>query len=333
MPRLDIATSDWHKLVKPVIPHVASDRDAPDLAVIRVELDRWALYGIATDRYTLAAERHQLTPVNRGHGQPEPVHVKLSDAKASLALFGYSKDADPPLQVTIDTVAVPVVAVGRSTTIRRLAITLETGDGTRLVMHDQRDPSADPLASWRDRLRIPLQRTTPAMAPALNLSATQLARWSAACRGAERLAVFTGARGDELVLVAVEDHFLAVWKPMSYLESPAAMLAASPWHAELVGQVDERPGRFDKVYGLAGAITGHTEVEQPDELGTTSMFQQPAKPEPEHELGPWITATYVGKCEGCESVIDEGDTIRADGQGGWLCGECGDTDSEAKDGE
>lgn len=315
MPRLDIATSDWHKLVKPVIPHVASDRDAPDLAVIRVELDRWALYGIATDRYTLAAERHQLTPANRGHGQPEPVHVKLSDAKASLALFGYSKDADPPLQVTIDTVAVPVVAVGRSTTIRRLAITLETGDGTRLVMHDQRDPSADPLASWRDRLRIPLQRTTPAMAPALNLSATQLARWSAACRGAERLAVFTGARGDELVLVAVEDHFLAVWKPQSYLESPAAMLAASPWHAELVGDLaDARP---------AG-------VEQPDELGTSSLFKQPPAPDVESALGPWITAGYGSDCNGCGGHIDEGDRIRANGEAGWLCDECG---QEAEDSE
>jgi predicted RNA-binding Zn-ribbon protein involved in translation (DUF1610 family) len=41
-------------------------------------------------------------------------------------------------------------------------------------------------------------------------------------------------------------------------------------------------------------------------------------------LGPWFTAGYSsGSCSDCGEDITEGDTIRADGQGGYLCEECG----------
>lgn len=40
--------------------------------------------------------------------------------------------------------------------------------------------------------------------------------------------------------------------------------------------------------------------------------------------GPWFRASYPGDCNGeCGGQIYEGDEIRADGKGGWLCSICG----------
>ena len=43
------------------------------------------------------------------------------------------------------------------------------------------------------------------------------------------------------------------------------------------------------------------------------------------EYGPWFTAGYYGSCTDCDSDIEPGDTIRADGEGGYLCQVCGQT--------
>lgn len=41
-------------------------------------------------------------------------------------------------------------------------------------------------------------------------------------------------------------------------------------------------------------------------------------------LGPWFRAGYDADCDGtCGGSITEGEEIRADGQGGWLCSDCG----------
>jgi hypothetical protein len=42
------------------------------------------------------------------------------------------------------------------------------------------------------------------------------------------------------------------------------------------------------------------------------------------QYGPWFIATYDGECDGCDSAIWAGDRIRADGQGGWICEDCGE---------
>lgn len=39
--------------------------------------------------------------------------------------------------------------------------------------------------------------------------------------------------------------------------------------------------------------------------------------------GPWFTAQYEGECVCCGDDITPGDTIRADGEGGYVCDECG----------
>ena len=41
------------------------------------------------------------------------------------------------------------------------------------------------------------------------------------------------------------------------------------------------------------------------------------------EKGPWFEARYDGGCGGCDGEIPEGDRIRADGEGGYLCETCG----------
>lgn len=44
--------------------------------------------------------------------------------------------------------------------------------------------------------------------------------------------------------------------------------------------------------------------------------------------GPWITARFDSDCDGCGAPMDEGDQIRSDGDGGWLCDTCGSEDGD-----
>ena len=40
--------------------------------------------------------------------------------------------------------------------------------------------------------------------------------------------------------------------------------------------------------------------------------------------GPWFPAPPDSECDGCGDAISEGDRIRADGEGGYVCEACGD---------
>lgn len=40
--------------------------------------------------------------------------------------------------------------------------------------------------------------------------------------------------------------------------------------------------------------------------------------------GPWFDASFPGECAGCWDAVDPGDRIRTDGEGGYLCEDCGD---------
>jgi hypothetical protein len=46
-------------------------------------------------------------------------------------------------------------------------------------------------------------------------------------------------------------------------------------------------------------------------------------------LGPWFVAAYHGNCADCGSDIEPDEEIRADGEGGYLCRDCGE---DAEDG-
>jgi len=249
MTRIDMTTREWHELVKPVLPHTAADADVPELGDVRIEVRRSVVYAVASDRYTLGAERLQLKDW-ASFADAGPIHVHAGEVKASLGLFAHSKDYDPPLRITIDKVPFPVTVAGTPSEVQRLAVTLQSDDGTRLVLHDHRDQSRDHLAPWRKHHTNALRRPMLHQAPALYLHAAQFGRWAAACRKGERVAMFTGAEGDELVLVAAEKHFLGVWKPLSYLDGPAQSLRESPWHDELLAGEDWQPDLADAGRGF-----------------------------------------------------------------------------------
>src|SRR6266699_3262479 len=98
MTRIDMTTREWHELIKPVMPHTINDKDFPELDVIRLELGETALYAVATDRYTLAAERWPLAgPGLISPGRREVVHLAAREVAASLKLFTHSKAEDPLL--------------------------------------------------------------------------------------------------------------------------------------------------------------------------------------------------------------------------------------------
>lgn len=58
------------------------------------------------------------------------------------------------------------------------------------------------------------------------------------------------------------------------------------------------------------------------DCATTSPAVSP-RPEYQPDLGPWIEAQWGGDCADCGSYTPAGEQIRADGEGGWLCGTCG----------
>jgi len=47
-------------------------------------------------------------------------------------------------------------------------------------------------------------------------------------------------------------------------------------------------------------------------------FDEPARPG-----GGWFEARYEGRCSHCGFPIEPGEAIRSDGEGGWLCSDCG----------
>lgn len=248
MTRIDMVTSEWHRLVKPVLPHVGGDKDFPELDVVRLELGETALYAVATDRYTLAAERWDLAKADRGSAGLV-VHLDAGEVAASLQLFKHTKDDDPQLTVTIDTAAIPISVVGRPASVNRLAVTVQqVGEGTRLMLHDQRDPSRDPLGGWRKSIGAALSRPAGRALDGLDLYAGMLSRWTAAARKGERLTMYSGPKPGDPLLIVVERHFAGVWAIPQYLDGPGKTLGGLPWLDEL-GAADDGTAGIDMATG------------------------------------------------------------------------------------
>ena len=243
--RLDMTSREWAWLVSPVLPHALNDKNEPTLSVVRIEPDREVIYAVATDRYTLAAERFRLPPEQYLLEPPGPVHIRSSDAAVSLKLFPYSKEEDPRLKVTLDRVPIPVSVAGRPDVINHQAITVESEDGTRLLLHDQRDPAQDPLGNWRARLGRMLLRKAE-MLPALSVSAEHLAKWGKSVRKGEDLTVYGGQDAQPLLILS-GTHFAGAWVQFRQLDGPEKRLAESPWLAGL----DPAALRFDQETGEA----------------------------------------------------------------------------------
>lgn len=237
MTRIDMTTREWHELVRPVLPHTFNDKDFPELQHVRIEVTPNAICAVATDRYTLGAERH---PLIHGHADSvPPIALHSADVKATLKLFTYSKDEDPQLRVTIDRASVPIAIAGTPASAGCMAITLEDEAGVRVVLRDATTPSRAPLANWRKQLCGALSRPLAGELSALSVHAGQLARWTAAVRAGERLAIYPGDDEKAPLLVLVEDHFAGIWVMAQYLDGPGELLAESPWHGDLAGDGDD----------------------------------------------------------------------------------------------
>jgi hypothetical protein len=237
--RLDLLTSELHRLVKPVLPHAAPANDPSlSLQAVRLELGPQALYAVATDRYTLAAERFVL-PRDSRHGDWPPVHIDRGEMAAVLKMLPCGKDFDPELRITVDRSAL-IVSPGH--TVDSWAVMIERpDDGTRLTLRDRRDPSlVDALANWRVPLRQALTRPKGRALDALDIQGHMLARWKDAARGAERLRVWTGPKPGDTILIAVERHFLGVMVTDTMLPDPGRDRDQLPWAAELLPGIDLR---------------------------------------------------------------------------------------------
>lgn len=230
--RIDILTSDWHRLLKPVLPHVSTDKELRWLHRVRLEVGDVALYAVATDQSTLGAERHLLAMRDRHQSASvPPVHLEAAEAKASLAMLTYDKDSDPQLEVTIDKAAIPFTggAMGWSVTVNR------PEDGTRMVLRDRRDPSRPTsLDTWRKGLLAALTRPRGRSLDGLDLRGWMLARWASAARGPERLRLWTGPKPGDPLLVTVEQHFAGLLSVGQQLDDPSQDRSALPWTAELL---------------------------------------------------------------------------------------------------
>ena len=67
-------------------------------------------------------------------------------------------------------------------------------------------------------------------------------------------------------------------------------------------------------------------ISPPGDCGT--CYPPAGRPPSPQLWGPWFTASYNSDCAGCGNGIFPHDEIRADGDGGYLCSDCGD-DSQA----
>ena len=241
MTRIDMTTREWHELIRPVISHASTDAELPELAVVRLELAEFAAYAVATDRYTLAAERRRHDGAVPWAPE-QPVHLAAREAAATLKLFTHGKDHDPPLRITVDTAPVAVTVVGQSRSVNRLAVTIASDDGTRLVLHDVRDPSRDPLAAWRKMISGAMTRPQGRALDGLDLLACQLARWSSAVSKGERLTIYSGPKPGDPLLVTVEQHFAGLASVQQYLDAPGKARDALPWRDELGAGIDLETG-------------------------------------------------------------------------------------------
>lgn len=76
---------------------------------------------------------------------------------------------------------------------------------------------------------------------------------------------------------------------------------------------------------VVGVAPGGTPiVADPWTAPVPAMDVENGQGEPDNKRGPWVRAAFDGECDGtCGGSLLEGDEIRADGEGGWLCQDCG----------
>lgn len=109
------------------------------------------------------------------------------------------------------------------------------------------------------------------------------------------------------------DALAATFDPFSSgSDGPGSSPADLERAARALGPFGDGPNDGESVdpFALGSDDTERTagRDEQPDTVG----------------YGPWFEAQYEGECAGCWCALDPGDRIRADGEGGYLCDQCGE---------
>lgn len=230
MTTIDLTTSELHDLIDPVLPHACTERDLPDLGVVRMEVRANILYAVATDRYTMAVVRHRLDDET----DDTAIAISRVDAAALLKLFKYDRKNNPGLQLTVGTMAAETVLDPAD----RPALTVTAKDGNTLVLPGRESRT---LADWRKYIGKVIHRTQQPTSPNLGLASIYLARWAKAARGAAPLTVSLGANATDPVAVRAGDHFIGIWMP-ARLEERDTRLADSPWAKEIPPTVEQPAG-------------------------------------------------------------------------------------------
>jgi len=209
-----LSTSGLHGLLGPVLPHVGTDRDLPELTTIRIEVRDNTVYAVATDRFTFAATRHQL---DEGEDVANTaVTIAGGDAHTLLRVFKHTRKDDPQLTLT-------VTAAGGST------LTVTAAGGSTLTLSGR----GDGLAFWRAFLAKHLHREDGSATPSIGLDPSRLRRWIKAVEYAgQPLALSFGAGPKDPVVVRCGERFVGLWAPV-VLTGDVERLQDSVWCKEL----------------------------------------------------------------------------------------------------
>lgn len=267
---ISIPASDLRRMFKQVTPHMLNPDDyLPVISAIRLEArDGW-LYAVATDRYTIAAARHQIggTLNQTGHipGRLVPALTTWLDNAAD---DGHTVSLDLPVDEEECRV---VLAAG--------------GLGNFTVRYDAADYEKFP--GWRKLLHAALT-CEPGPIPLTGFTTRFLARWQHA---AEELITWQEAPGKPLVLLDRRGTFAGLHMPIGFHNDPSVTRqgAAAGWIAATVrtATVDGITYTLDQpMTDRDGDVWNYTGKDYPD--GTPLLAIEGIEDDP-HPLDSVIT--------------------------------------------